>query len=116
MTTGQYRYPIFEVPKDSTATVLRMTLKKDGSALDLSSATGNKYFHAKTIGGTAVVTDLAATWTTDGSDGQIQITLTSALVGTVRDVICEWEVQGYNGGNQKSKPFILRVLPGAKGS
>jgi len=111
-----FRYPTYYVPQGSTATVLRHTLKQDGVALDLSGATGSLYFHASDESGTAVVTDGAASWVTDGSDGVIEFQLTGAVVDTVGDVICEWEVQGYNGGNLKSYPFKLRILPSAKGA
>lgn len=114
MTSGHYRLPQFLVPKDSTASVLRHTVKDHGSVLDLSSATGPLLFNAKDSEGVEVVTGLAAAFATDGSDGVIQVQLTSALVGTVRDVTCEWEIQGYNGGVLKSFPFTLRVLPSAK--
>ncbi len=107
--------PVVRVPQDSTATVLRVTFHdEDGAIVDLSSATGAKLFHASTIDGTAVTTDGAAVFTTDGSDGQVQYQLTSAEVGIVRDLRCEFEIQGYNGGNLISEEIILRVVERAK--
>lgn len=117
MSRDQYRaMQVITVPVDSTGSVLRLTLKNRGSALDLSSATGDVLYNAKTRSETAVATDATAAFTTDGSDGQIDITLTSALVGTVRDLIMDVEVQGYSGGNLVAWSFILRVIPRAKGA
>lgn len=107
--------PVFEVPEDSTAATLRHTITEDGVGLDLSGATGSLLFHCRTRSGDAVVTGGAAFWQTDGSDGVIQFLLTSAVVGSgPRALFCEYEVQGYNGGDLITKPFILQVTKRAK--
>ena len=114
MSIDYANLPVVRVPKDSTSTALVATFKEDGVALDLSSASGSKYFHAKTRDSAEVTSDGAASWVTDGSDGQVTFALTATEVGTVRDIYCEFEVQGYSGGNLVSYPFILRVSARAK--
>ena len=107
--------PVFNVPEDSTGSVLEVTIVSDRSAVDLSVATGDKYFHARTKDGAAVVTDLAATFTGDGTDGKIRAGMTAVIVESgPRDLICEFEIQGYAGGNLVSDSFILRIRPRAK--
>lgn len=113
MSTGQYRLPVYTVIQDSTAVVLQHTLKENGVAADLSAAAGTLYLHVKDQEDANVAT-LTASWSTDGSDGLIEVQLTTGVVGTVRDLICNWEVQGYGSGNLHADPFILRVLPNAK--
>jgi len=106
---------IVEVPKDSTGTVLVVSLVDlDGVAPDLSAATGPVLYSGKTVDDVAVASDVAAAWFTDGSDGKVSITLTAALVGTVRDVFLDIDVQGYSGGSLISFTFVLRTLPRAK--
>lgn len=109
--------PVFEIPEDSTSAILRHTITSDGAADDLSAASGDLLFHAKDEDGAAVATDQVAAWFTDGSDGKIQFAMTTlpAIVnGGARDLICEFEVQGFNGGNLITKAFILRVTKRAK--
>ena len=107
---------VVEVPVGSTGTVLERTLVHEGSAIDLSSASGSLFYNGKTKGGTAVVTDGVATFSTDGTDGKVRFTLPASLVGSVGDHIVSFEQQGYNSGNLVSFPFILRALPTGKGS
>ncbi len=109
-------YDVVEVPQASTATVLERTLVHNGSAQDLSTATGDLLYNAKLRDGTAVITDGVATWTTDGSDGKIRFTLPASLVAANVTHIVSFEVQGYNSGNLVSRPFILRSVPTGKGS
>lgn len=101
--------PVIVVPVGSTSSVIEFHATEDDADLDLSSATGDLLFYAKTFGETQVVDGATATWTTDGSDGKVRITSTSELVGTIRDMICDFEVQGYGSGNLILGPFILRV-------
>lgn len=111
--------PVFRIPEDSTAAVIRHTLVSNGAAVTgLDGATGSKLFYARTRAGVAVAAGEAASWYTDGSDGVIQITVPSAVVSNgPRDLVCEWEVQalgGVSGVNLVSDPFILRITPRAK--
>lgn len=109
-------YDIVEVPQGSTATVFERTLVFNGSALDLSSASGDLLYNAKLRDGTAVITDGVATWSDDGSDGKIRFTLTAALVAANAVHIVSFEVQGYNSGNLVSRPLILRSVPTGRGA
>lgn len=107
--------PVFPVPEDSTASILRTPITFDGVALDLSSASGDLLFYCRTRSGVAVVDGAAASWYTDGSDGTIEIQMTAAVVSSgPRDLYCEFEIQGYNGGELVSDPFIVRVTKRAK--
>ena len=108
--------PVQEVPIGSTGTVLERTIVDDGSAVDLSGATGSVTYSAKTIGGTAIATDTAAAFTSDGSDGKVRFTLTSALVGAQGDKIITFKVGGYNSGDLITYPFILRPIYTGEGS
>lgn len=111
MLTHSKARAIARVVKDSTATILRATVVgDDGSALGLSSATGSLYFHASTQDRTSVAYQEAATWTTDGSDGKIEFALTSNEVGTERTLRCEFEIQGYSGGNLVTEMFLLKII------
>lgn len=106
---------IHEIPQDSTSTYVESTIvDKTGATIDLSVATGDLLFHARTQGGIAVVTGGVAAFKTDGTDGIVRFQATTALVGTVRDVVFEFEVQGYAGGNLVTKSAILRVMQRAK--
>ena len=105
---------VFEIPVGSTGSVFVATCKSNGAAIDLSGATGNLYYNAKTVDGAAVVTDGVAAFTTDGTDGKVQFPLT-LLAGSVRDLLVDLEVQGYNGGNLVAFTFKLRFTPRAKG-
>lgn len=115
MTTESRRtFRVVEVPKDSTGAFLVLTLKNDGAAVDVSAATTLRYC-AKTIGGAAIATDVAAAFYTDGTDGKVKVQLTSALVGTVRDLLVHVEALPINGGTLTSETFILRPHPNARG-
>ena len=105
---------VIEIPKGSTGSVLVLTLKRDGVAPDFSAASGVQY-SAKTLSGAAVATDVAASWYTDGTDGKVAITLTSALAGTVRSLMFHVELTGFNGGSVKTFANILRVAPDGEG-
>jgi len=105
---------VVEVPQGSTATDLVIEFRSDGVAVDMSAATGSLFFNVRTLENVALVDDGAAAWLTDGSDGKLKVTLTAALVGTVRDLYVDGEVQGYNGGNLVARQFILRITPRAK--
>ena len=108
--------PVVTVPKDSTDSLLRVTLvDQDGDPeTGLDAATGPLYFHAKTVDGVSVLQDGTATWTTDGSDAQIEFPLTANEVDTARDLLVEFEVQGLTSGDRVSRMFILRVLERAR--
>lgn len=118
MSREQYAsMPVHEVPEGSTASILRYEFITDGVADDLSAATGDKHFYAKTLGGVQVVDQGIASWATDGSDGLIDFTLGAAMVGfgtAPRDLICDFEIEEFNGGELVSKPFIIRVTKRAK--
>jgi len=107
--------PVIELPEDSTAAVLEFIFTTDGAADDLSAASGNLYFHARTVEGVAVVTEQTAGWTAGGTDGSIETNMNSTIVSSgPRDLYCEFEVQGFNAGNLLSYTFILRILKRAK--
>ena len=101
--------PAIGVPKDSTGTIIEATITQDGSAVDLSGATGDKLFYAKNLDEVQIVNGGTASFTTDGSEGKVQFQATTALVETLRDLICHFEVQGYNTGNLISYPFKLHI-------
>ena len=108
--------PVVEIPEDSTATTLQFTFITNGSADDLSPASGNKYFHCRTVEGVAVVTEQTANFLDDGTDGVVETTMNSTIVSQgPRDLYCEFEIQGFGGGNLISYTFILRILKRAKG-
>jgi len=112
-------YPIarqvVRVPQDSTtATVTVKFHNANGTVRDLSGATGSKYFHASTEDGVNVTRDAAATFSTDGTDGQVVYSLTPAEVGTVQNLRCEFEVQGLASENIVSEMFTLMVLERAR--
>ena len=107
--------PVIELPEDSTAAVLEFVFTTNGAADDLSSATGNLYFHARTVEGVSVVTEQTAGWTSAGEDGAIETNMNSTIMSQgPRDLYCEFEVQGFNSGNLISYTFILRILKRAK--
>ena len=106
---------VFELDEGSTATLLKFTLKKKGVALNLSAATGSLYFHCKDDEGVEITTQGTSAWFTDGSDGLITHQMLAIEVDTLRTYTAQFEVQGYNGGNLKSRPFRLRIVPGAIG-
>lgn len=107
--------PVVEIPEGSTAAVLEYIFTTNGAADDLSSATGNLYFHASTRDGTAVVTDQTASWTALGADGSVETNMNSTIMDSgPRDLYCEFEVQGFNSGNLISYTFILRITARAK--
>lgn len=106
--------PVIEIPKDSTNTLLQVQcVDKAHNALDVSGG-GSVIFYARTIDGTAVVSGDAGAYTTDGSDGVLEFNCTAALVGTERDLWCEFEVTGLTNGSSITKLFTLRVMPRAK--
>lgn len=105
---------IIEVPKGSTGTIVEVEYREANLAKNYQAASGSLYFHARTQDGTAVTTDGVATWTTNGSDGKIRRALSAAEVSAIRDLICEFEIQGWNGGNLVQPAMILRVTDRAK--
>ena len=106
---------VVEIPEDSTAATIEYTFVTNGVPDDLSSATGPLYFHASDVNGAAVVTNQSANVTGDGSDGQVETAMNSAIMSHgPRDIYCEFEVQGFNQGNLISYTFILRILKRAK--
>lgn len=108
--------PVFEIPVGSTGTYVVATLMNNGAAVDISGASGSLLFHSKTIGGTAIVTAGTAELYTDGTDGKVKYLLDATTSGTVRDVDCSFEVQGFNGGNLQTFLFTLRFTPTGRGA
>lgn len=101
-------------PKDSTSTKLQAkVVDKRHQAVDVSGG-GSVLFFAKTLDDVAVVNGEAAAYTTDGTDGLLEFVTTAALVGTVRQLICEFEVTGLPTGNKVTKRFILDIEDRAK--
>lgn len=114
---GTTRQPVIRVPQGSTATWIRAEIvDSTGNAVDVSAGT-SILFYASTPDGTAVVSGDAAEYVSDGSDGQVQFLSTEALVGTPRDLYCEFEIQGVNGvvnRNEVTHRFTLQIVPRAK--
>jgi hypothetical protein len=110
MLTHSQSRPTVRVTKDATATIIRATIvDEDGDAINLSGASGSKYFHCSTQAGASVTYQGAASFTTDGTDGKVQFQLTSTEVSTEQRLNCEFEVQGYSGGNLITELFFIVV-------
>lgn len=106
--------PVIEIPQDSTAAVIRITIVDEtNTALDVSGGTSVLFF-ARTPDGTEVVGGDAGSYTDDGTDGVVEFAATAALVGTARVLWCEFEIVGLSGGNLITKLFALRVNPRAR--
>ena len=110
---------VFNVPQGSTGATLQITVvdEETGGALDLSSGSG-VLFSASRLDANgdpvAVETDAAASFNTDGSDGVVDFTLTSAVVGTPGTVYAELEVSGFSGGQLITQKFEIRVIQRAR--
>ena len=106
---------VVRIPKDSENAIVTVRfLKDDGDVRDISGATGALLFHASTESGTAVTTNGAASFTTDGTDGKLSFPLTATEVGTVRNLRCEFEAQGVDGENVISEMFMVMITERAK--
>jgi hypothetical protein len=117
-TTYSKAKQVMRVPQGSTAAVATCRFhKKNGDARNLSTATGSLLFHCSTEDGTAVTTNGAAFFKTDGSDGLVSYSLTATELDTIRNLRCEFEVQGVDGGveNLIGDMFMLMVLERARG-
>ena len=92
-----------------TGTELIMTLKDDGTVVDVSSATTTKNF--KIIGpDDTTVSTVAASFTTDGTDGKIEYTTLAATFATAGD----YSIQAYivmTGWTGHSEKVPFKVLP-----
>lgn len=110
MLTHNKKQPVARVPVGSTSTVLRGTIvNASGTAIDLSGATGAKYFHSSTQAGGSLTYQGVASFTTDGTDGKVQFQLTAQEVGSKGSVRAEFEIQGYNGGNLVTEVFLIQA-------
>lgn len=69
-------------------TIIRVTVTEDGSAVDLSTATGIQLRFRAPDG---TVTNYTASFTTNGSDGVLQYALTADDI----DQVGLWEVRPY---------------------
>ena len=77
------------IRKDDIGTILRLTINDDGSPVDVSSAVTTKNILLKKPSGSVVTK--AASFTTDGTDGQIQyVTLISEI-----DEVGVWQAQAH---------------------
>lgn len=105
---------VVPIPKDSTNTkVQAKVVDKSHSAVDVSGG-GSVLFFAKTLDGVSVINGSAGQYTTDGTDGLLEFVATADLVGTVRQLLCEFEVTGLTNGNKVTRMFILDVEDRAK--
>ena len=66
-----------EIREGDWGTILRVTIKENGSAVDVSSATVKNIILTPPGNGVEIVK--AASFTTDGSDGKIQYTIEQGL-------------------------------------
>lgn len=118
-TTYSRSTQVMRVPQSSTAAVATVRFHdEDGNVRDLSSATGSLLFHCSTEDGTAITTNGAASFTSDGTDGKVSYNLTGTELDTIRNLRCEFEVQGVDGGSENlvSEMFMLMVTERARGS
>ena len=108
-------FRVIEVPQGSTGAFLVLTMKNNGSGVNVSAATTIRYC-AKTMTGTAIATDVAGSKYTTGADGKVKFQLTAALVTIApRDILFHVEALPINGGTLVSETVILRVVPNARG-
>ena len=77
-----------DVQKDDIGTIFRLTLKNAGLPLDVSSATVTKDLIFTAPSGTKVTK--AASFTTDGKNGQIQYVSTTGVINEAG----MWRMQG----------------------
>lgn len=98
----------------STATEIELTVKEDGVPKNLSAATGPLLWHSKRRDGTGVVQSGVAAWRTNGSDGVIYHQVTAAEVASVGELLVEFEVQGFNGGNLVLPILLMKIADRAK--
>lgn len=105
--------PVIEIPHQSTTTVIHVMVTSNGSAVDLSTVSGDLFIFARTKGGTAVAHEYVAEFLTDGSDGIVKFTVTGDMVNTVRDLIFDLEAQD-TSGHLITYSWIMRILPRAK--
>ena len=111
---GARTMPIVDVVKDSTATLLVITIvDENGNALDVSGGS-SVLFHCSTIDGVSVRANGVGGYVTDGTNGQVKYQLTSTEVTTVRRMFAEFEVQGLTAGNLITETFLLNVRNRAK--
>jgi hypothetical protein len=102
---------VYEVPVGSTAAnFVHYEYDDDGKEENLSGGT-SVLWSCRTPDGDAVTTDATGAYLTDGTDGALLYALTSAEVGTERDLFCDFTVTGLPSGTFISKMFILRVVP-----
>jgi len=107
----------YELPVGSTATIVDMVIEDDdGAAIDLSGATGDVLFNAITAppDPTQVTDNAAAGFRNDGSDGLVSFQLTNNEASEERELWCDFEVQGINGGNLVSYRFVLDFIGRAR--
>lgn len=108
-------FRVVEIPKGSTGAFLVLTVKNNGAAVNLSAATTVRYC-AKTLAGTAVATDVAAAFYTNGTDGKIKVQLTAGLAGTApRSLLFHAEALPINGGTLVTETIMLRIMPNGRG-
>lgn len=113
MSVESYRSArVYEIPKDSTASVVEFVVRNDGAAVDISSAT-NLLFNTSDLDENAVDVDVACSFTTDGTDGKIDAPVSASTVGTVRDLVADVRYT-IAGKVIVSYPCILRIIKGAK--
>lgn len=79
---------INEIHVSDIGTILRLTVYEGSSALDISSATTKQFKFKKPDG---ITSTIDASFTTDGSDGNLQYTVTSGFL----DQSGTWQVQVY---------------------
>ena len=114
MSVESYRaMKVYEIPKGTTGATIEMLVTHDGAAVgDISAATG-LLFNTSTIDRVAVDSDVAASFTTDGTDSKIDLPLSAATVGTVRDLVADYRYT-LAGDLWVSFPFLIRIIEGAK--
>jgi len=114
MSIESYRAArVIEIPKGATSAVIEMLVTEDGAAVGDISAASGLLFNSRTIDGTQVDADVAASFTTDGTDSKLDLPLSAATVGTVRDLVADYRYT-LAGDAWVSFPFIIRIIEGAK--
>ena len=110
---GYRAHRVVELPKGSTGAVIEVTVTEDGAAVGDISAATSILFNTKTIDGVAIDSDVVAAFTNTGADSKLDLPVSAATVGTVRELIADYRYT-LGGENFVSFPFVIRIVDGAK--
>ena len=96
---------VTDITVGDIGTIIRLTVKENGTAVDVSSATTNQLVFKKPNGTTVSKT---ATFQTDGTDGVVQYTTQSGDI----DVAGSWKVQAnlvLSSWSGRTQPITFNV-------